>query len=257
MFRSGVIGSPVAHSLSPRLHEAAFHYLGIEGTSQPFEVTPSDTESIYRATTLDAFSITTPMKEVMLSYCEPTPRALSIGAVNSIRRKDDGLEGDNFDGEGFHRAIVHQLDVDIRNEIACVYGSGPAARSIVESLLRHGAGGVEVIVRRDIPSHEVFSDARVKVSHQPSVTADLVVNATTVGLTGEAHNLPPAVVAEHTAYVDVAYFPSETAWMQEMRQSSNRVANGLQMLLWQAKLQIEWWFNTNLPIEIFLKAVES
>ena len=66
MFRSGVIGSPVSHSLSPRLHEAAFAYLEVEGTSAPFEVTPDDHVAIAHALSLNGISITTPMKEVML-----------------------------------------------------------------------------------------------------------------------------------------------------------------------------------------------
>jgi shikimate dehydrogenase len=257
MFRSGVIGSPVGHSLSPRLHEAAFQHLGVEGVSSPIEVTATDFDAIDQAMGLDAFSITTPMKEAMLAYCSPSPRARVIGAVNSIRHTNNAIEGDNFDGEGFHRAIMYQLDVDIRNEIACVYGSGPAARSIVEALLRHGVGGVEVVVRRSVPSHEVFRDKRVNVTERPLITADLVVNATSLGLNGETPHLAPAKVDTHTAYVDVAYAPSETAWMKEMRQTSNRVANGLHMLLWQAKLQIEWWFDATLPIEVLLAAVES
>ena len=257
MFRSGVIGSPVSHSLSPRLHEAAFAYLDVEGTSAAFEVTPDDHVAIAHALSLNGISITTPMKEVMLSHCSPSPRAVRVGAVNSIRRVGSELQGDNFDGEGFHRAIMYQLDVDVRNEIACVYGSGPAARSIVEALLRHGIGGVEVVVRRDIEPYDLFHDKRVNVTRVPSVRADLVVNATSLSLAGDVPDLAEAIVSPHTAYVDVAYVPEVTPWMAEKQLLTDRVANGLHMLLWQAKLQIDWWFDTQLPIEVLTQAVEG
>lgn len=255
MFRAGVIGSPVAHSLSPALHRAAFEFLDIDGDSRPFEVTADDVTSLMQALERDALSVTTPLKEIVGRYCTMSNTAERVGAVNSVRRDGDVLLGENFDGEGFHKAIVHELDVDVRNELACVYGAGPAARSIVDALLRHGVGGVEVVVRRDVSLPALEGDGRVRITRVPSIPADLVVNATSVGFSAGPSSLPPVPTYDHTAFVDVVYSPAETSWMAEMRSTSNRVANGLQMLVWQAKLQLEWWFGQEIPIGLLNEAV--
>lgn len=255
MFRAGVVGSPVAHSLSPALHQAAFEYLDVRGESRPFEVAFDDVTGLMQALERDALSVTTPLKEVVGRYCSMSETARRVGAVNSVRRVNDVLEGDNFDGEGFHRAIMHELDVDVRNELICVYGAGPAARAIVDALLHHGAGGIEVVVRRDITLPQFERDGRVRITQTPSISADVVVNATSVGFNDGPSSLPSVGTFSHTAFVDVVYAPAETNWMTEMRVNSNRVANGLQMLLWQAKLQLEWWFGREIPIAILQEAV--
>lgn len=255
MFRAGVVGSPVSHSLSPNLHLAAFRYLGVKGESQRFDVGRDDTTSLLLALESDALSVTTPLKEVVGTYCDMSDTAKRVGAVNSVRRLGEVLIGENFDGEGFHRAIVHELDVDVRNELVCVYGAGPAARSIVDALLRHGAGGVEVVVRREVALPVLGADARVRITREPTIAADVVVNATSAALFGDDATLPPVPFLPHTAFIDVAYSPAETRWMSEMREHSSRVANGLSMLLWQAKLQLEWWFNSEIPIAVLEEAV--
>ena len=255
MFRAGVVGSPVAHSLSPVLHQAAFEYLGIRGESRRFDVGADDVTGLLQALERDALSITTPLKEVVGRYCTMSETAERVGAVNSVRRSGGLLLGENFDGEGFHRAIVHELDVDVRNELVCVYGAGPAARSIIDAFLRHGAGGVEVVTRRDVSLPALERDGRVRITRIPTIAADIVVNATSVGFSDGPSELPPVPTYPHTAFIDVVYAPAETNWMAEMRTKSSRVANGLQMLIWQAKLQLEWWFEKEIPITVLQDAV--
>lgn len=255
MFRAGVVGSPVGHSLSPTLHAAAFSHLGISGESERLDVGVDDEAGLRDALTRNALSVTTPLKEIMGRYCTMSETAVSVGAVNSVRWVDNVLEGENFDGEGFHRAIVHELDVDVRNEIACVYGAGPAARAIIDALLRHGVGGVEVVVRREVSLPHLERDGRVRITLEPSIRADIVVNATSMGLSRGPNTLPSVPTYPHTAFIDVVYSPAETKWMTEMRGASTRVANGLQMLIWQAKLQMEWWFGREIPIAVLQEAV--
>jgi shikimate dehydrogenase len=257
MFRAGVVGSPVAHSLSPLLHQVAFDYLDVRGESRRFDVGFDDVTGLLQALERDALSVTTPLKEVVGRYCTMSETSKRVGAVNSVRRVGDHLEGENFDGEGFHRAIMHELDVDVRNELICVYGAGPAARAIVDALLRHGAGGIEVVVRRDISLEALERDGRVRVTQTPTIAADVVVNATSVGFHEGPSSLPPVPTFDHTAFIDVVYAPAETNWMSEMRANSNRVANGLQMLIWQAKLQLEWWFDREIPVSILQDAIRA
>ena len=257
MFRAGVVGSPVAHSLSPSLHQAAFDFLNIRGESRRYDVGFDDVTGLTQALERDALSVTTPLKEVVGRHCAMSETAKRIGAVNSVCHVDGQLLGENFDGEGFHRAIMHELDVDVRNELICVYGAGPAARAIIDALLRHGAGGIEVVVRRDVSLGALSDDGRVRVTQVPTIRADVVVNATSVGFHDGPSSLPTVPTFPHTAFIDVVYAPAETNWMAEMRVNSNRVANGLQMLIWQAKLQLEWWLGREIPIAVLQNAVDQ
>jgi shikimate 5-dehydrogenase len=85
----------------------------------------------------------------------------------------------------------------------------------------------------------------------------LVVNATPVSLTGDTEALPAVSTGGQTAFVDLSYEPAETAWMAEQRGVSSRVANGKMMLVWQAKLQLDWWFDADIPISVLREAVSQ
>ena len=257
MFRAGVIGSPIQHSLTPQIHRAVFDYLGLDGDSERFDVGADDTVGLMQALTRDALSVTTPLKEIVLRHCEPTERARRIGAANSLWRRDSVLQGDNVDGAGFARSLI-EIDVDLRNAHVCVFGAGPAARAIVDGVIESGADRVEVIVRRDFDLPAVLRLPNVVVSRVPTWPADLVVNATTAGFSEASSGLPEVPGLEWTAYVDVVYSPAETSWMKEMRASRGadaRIVNGLNMLLWQAKMQVDWWFDADVPIDIVKRAV--
>ncbi|CAB4856793.1 unannotated protein [freshwater metagenome] len=260
MFKSGVIGAPVGHSLSPRLHAAAFDFLSIEGESTAVEVDGSDEAHLLSLVrSFDALSVTFPLKEIMFGLCDETDDlARQIGAVNTIRCINNRIVGRNVDGEGFCRAIVGELDVDVRDAAVTIIGAGGAARSVIASLLNHGVGNIDVLLRSNRGQLESFGgDPRVRGVFASSATADLVINATPVSLTGDASSLPTAAVNGDTAFIDLSYEPSETPWMTEQREFSPRVANGLMMLIWQAKLQLDWWLNAEIPISILREAVSQ
>ena len=259
MFRGGVIGSPVQHSLSPALHRAAFDYLGIEGTSLPIDTAGESPEAVaVLLRNYDALSVTFPLKEAAFELCDNVDEiARTVGAVNTVRYFDGELLGRNVDGEGFYRAIVDELDVDVRDANVTVLGAGGAARSIVEALLRHGAGAIDLLVRQDRGQGGWFNDDRVRITTSSEMVAELVINATPTSLTNQTLELPDVTGAHEAAYVDLTYSPAVTPWMLERARSSERVANGLGMLIWQAKLQLEWWRNADIPVEVLKSAVSS
>lgn len=258
MFRSGVIGSPVNHSLSPRLHMAAMAFLAVDGESLFVDDDGADLSRL-RSTVqkFDALSVTFPLKERMFNLCdEVDDQSQRVGAVNSVRYVDGQILGRNVDGEGFCRAVTHELDVDIRDANVTIIGAGGAARSIVASLLQRGVGRIDVVLREDRDQLSSFvDDDRVRGVAVSDSEADLVVNATPVSLTGNSESLPPVASGSHTAFVDLSYEPAETVWMAEQREMSSRVANGKMMLVWQAKLQLDWWFDADIPIALLREAV--
>jgi shikimate dehydrogenase len=258
VFRCGVIGSPVSHSLSPRLQMAALEFLGLEGASSAVEDDGSDRDRLLSAVrSFDALSVTYPLKDVLFRACDETDEiAKSIGAVNTIRSVGSKIIGRNVDGEGFFRAITSELDVDIRDAAVTVIGAGGAARSIIASLLDRGVGTIDVLLRSDRGQLAPFNgDSRVRGTLASTDYADLVINATPVSLNGNSEPLLPVVSDSHTAFVDLSYEPAETMWMIQQRNVSPRVANGRLMLIWQAKLQLDWWFDTDVPITLLQQAV--
>lgn len=258
MFRSGVIGSPVGHSLSPRLHRAAMGYLAIDGESLAVDDDGADLKRL-RSTVhgFNALSVTFPLKDRMLELCDDVD-ALSrqVGAVNSVRVLEGRIFGRNVDGEGFCRAIISELDVDVRDANVTIIGAGGAARSIIASLLTRGVGRIDVLLRSERGQLAAFAgDSRVRGVSVNTSEPDLVVNATPVSLTGDTEALPAVSTGGQTAFVDLSYEPAETAWMAEQRDVSSRVANGKMMLVWQAKLQLDWWFDADIPISVLREAV--
>jgi len=251
MFRCGVIGSPVGHSLSPRLHMAALNHLAISGESVIVDDDGTDWNRLSSTVHgFDALSVTFPLKDRMYGLCDEVDDvARLVGAVNSVRSVDARIVGRNVDGEGFCRAIVSELDVDVRDASVTVIGAGGAARSIIAALLSRGVGRIDVLLRADRGQLAIFGDDdRVRGVSVSSYEADLVVNATPVSLTGDSSALPAVAAGSQSAFIDLSYEPSETAWMAEQRLISARVANGEMMLVWQAKLQLDWWFDADIPI---------
>ena len=258
MFRCGVIGSPVGHSLSPRLQMAALNLLGKVGESHRIDDDGTDSarlDSTVRG--FDALSVTFPLKERIVDLCdEVDDLSRRVGAVNSIRNVNGRLIGRNVDGEGFCRAVVSELDVDVRDANVTIIGAGGAARSIIASLLGRGVGRIDVLLRTDRGQLAVFADDdRVRGVSSSTAEADLVVNATPVSLTGDSATLPTVKSGDGSAFIDLSYEPDETPWMAEQRTISARVANGKMMLVWQAKLQLDWWFDADIPIVVLRDAV--
>jgi len=237
---------------------AALNHLAISGESV---IVDDDGTDLNRLSTtahgFDALSVTFPLKDRMYGLCdEVDDLARQVGAVNSIRCVNTRIVGRNVDGEGFCRAIISELDVDVRDASVTVIGAGGAARSIIASLLSRGVGRIDVLLRSDRGQLSIFgSDDRVRGVAVSSHEADLVVNATPVSLTGDSSALPTVAVGSQTAFIDLSYEPAETAWMAEQRLISSRVANGKMMLVWQAKLQLDWWFDADIPISVLREAV--
>jgi shikimate dehydrogenase len=173
-----------------------------------------------------------------------------------MRRVDGCWEGRNVDGAGFVRAAIADLDVDFRNARVTMFGAGAAARSVLDAVLQQGVDSVAVVTRRpvDVTGWPMLSDSRVTLTQHVTTSSDVVINATPVSLTGGT-TLPKVPAYDYTAFIDLVYVPTETPWMREMREVSTRVANGLGMLLWQAKLQLDWWFNADVPISVLKAAV--
>ena len=245
---AAVIGSPVRHSLSPALHNAAFAASGADWVYTAFEVAPGEGAAAVRAMRtlgLGGLSVTMPHKhDVALAVDELDPAASALRSVNTVVALDDGrLRGHSTDGSGFV-ASLHASGVDPAGARIVVVGAGGAARSVIDALARSGAADLAVVNRSPGPAAEAAALAPGvgRVSDYSAIaTADIVVNATSVGMGGTELPLPATLLHAGQVVADLVYHPVETALLAAARAVGASPIDGLGMLVHQAALQYQLW----------------
>jgi shikimate dehydrogenase len=249
IWRLGVVGSPVAHSLSPQLHEEGLRLAGLTGASSRVEVKLENADDLrdLLGAQFDALSVTSPLKGVAFSMSEVrTAPAERTKSVNSLLVRDGVLHGASTDGDGFVASLTHEFGPVVDNAHIVVLGAGGAASAIVDALVQHGAASVAVLGRTPSKAEaladrypNVFSSALV---YRP---VDLVIN--TVPIAGRANEAAVLQgVHPETIAVDITYEPRESEWRLRYEEAGCRTMNGLAMLAFQAAIQMEWWWGVTL-----------
>jgi shikimate dehydrogenase len=253
---AGVIGHPVAHSRSPRLHRHWLRRYGLPGHYVPLDVGSEDLEEVLRAMPRMGFvgaNVTIPHKETAVRLCDlVTDRAALVGAVNTLIFRDDGkIHGDNTDGYGF-LANIRQSAPSWQPKAgpAAVFGAGGASRAVIVALLEAGVPELR-LANRSRPRAEALRSefgARITVVDWTRAAhmlegAATVVNTTSLGMTGHTEFRVPLEKLEVGALVaDLVYQPLETEFLAQARARGCRAVDGLGMLLHQAVPGFERWF---------------
>ena len=248
-WRLGVVGSPVAHSLSPRLHQAGLRLAGLEGSSRPVELGLEESGRLRRllAEQYDALAVTSPLKRVAFELCdEASDVAKRAGSVNSLLARDGRILGHSTDGAGFVDSLCDAFGDVITNAYVVVLGSGGAASAILDALVDRGVGSVVVQARSESRVAELTQRySNVRASSQVERPVDLVVNTLPVAAR-PSESAVLAGVHPGTVAVDLAYEPRDSAWRQHYRDAGCRTLNGLPMLAYQAAFQMGWWWGVTL-----------
>ncbi|MDP4796749.1 MAG: shikimate dehydrogenase [Rhodospirillales bacterium] len=254
--KAGVIGWPVDHSLSPRLHGFWLDQYGIDGVYMPLAVSPDNIEDAIRALPKLGFAganVTVPHKEAAYRIVDNlSETAKKIGAVNTIICHADGsLHGDNTDAFGFIsniRAAVANWRADANP--AVVLGAGGAARAVIAALIEAGFSEIR-LTNRTIERAETLAEhfgASVRVvpwddRHGAVDGAGLLVNTTTLGMTGKpALEIKLDGLIEGAVVNDIVYVPLQTALLKAAEEQGFHAVDGLGMLLHQARPGFEAWF---------------
>lgn len=250
---AAVIGSPVRHSLSPALHNAAFEAAGVDWVYAAFEVPAGEAAGALQAMRilgLGGLSVTMPHKEAIADAVDVlTPAAAALESVNTVVRGTDGrLEGHSTDGVGFV-ASLREAGIDPTGLAVAVVGAGAAARAVIDALGRAGAASVAVVNRTaDKAARAALLAGRVGVVGDPSCisAADVVVNATSIGMGSRATGatelaIDPGLLRAGQIVADLVYHPLDTALLQAARAAGATPVDGLGMLVHQAALQQELW----------------
>ncbi|MGE5589969.1 MAG: shikimate dehydrogenase [Bacillota bacterium] len=272
-----VLGDPVAHSLSPVMHNSAFALKEMNAVYLALRVEAPQLSAALsgaRAMGFRGVNLTVPHKEAALPLLDQVDdRAARMGAVNTVAFGPDGRAvGYNTDGPGFLWSLRELGDFSPAGCRALVAGAGGAARAVVAALAEAGAERVDVVNRTHERAEAMLFDlARADFAHLGQALdsrgaaealrrADLVVNCTTRGMWPDVEGMPPldpAGMAAGALAVDVVYRPRPTRWLAEAARHGCRTLDGLGMLAGQAAAAWEVWFGETGPALAMLAAAEQ
>lgn len=260
---AAVIGDPARHSRSPAVHNAAFKACDLDWVYVALDVAAGHAGvalDAMRTLGISGYSVTMPHKaDVAAAVDECTPIAAALGAVNCVTNRDGRLIGDNTDGGGFIDGLAADLDLHVGGLRCAVLGAGGAARAVIAALADAGAVDIAVINRSpDAAERAAALGGTVgRVAAPMSMRdADLVINATPLGMTATAEQMPgdPDLVRGDACAVDLIYEPRETPWLSSLARRGVRTANGQSMLVYQAARQFQSWTGLLPPIEVMAEA---
>lgn len=275
MKRYAIIGHPVSHALSPRLHTAAFRALGLDCTYEAIDIAPDELPrglQSLRDEGFAGFNVTVPHKEAVLSLLDGVDEAArKVGAVNTVINNAGKLLGTNTDVFGFTKLAEPFADAINRHPVA-VLGAGGSARAVLFGLTSAFTPARITILNRTIERAErlasEFTTEAVVVKPEPLFQdeleatiheASVVVNTTSVGMKPfvDATPLEDVKLKGGQVIIDLIYTPPETALLKAARAAGATGANGLDMLLHQAAGAFRLWTGKEMPMEEVRKELEG
>lgn len=253
---AAVIGYPVNHSRSPRMHNFWLAHFGLEGYYIPLDIDPKKFERSIRNLPelgLVGANITIPYKEKVLKIADKiSDRAALVGAANTLTfLPNGGIYADNTDGYGFLQNIKSKYkDWSAREGISVVFGAGGASRAILAALIEDGASDIILANRTRSRADQLRSDfgAKIKVVEWMKVQnylseASTIINTTSLGMVGKTDlPIPLNALKKNTLVTDIVYTPIETHLLATAAKMGCRTVDGLGMLIHQAIPGFERWF---------------
>jgi len=273
---AGIIGSPVSHSLSPAMHNAAFRALGLDWVYLPFPVAlerlPQAVAGL-AALGVAGFNVTIPHKVAVIPLLDRvSPEAGLIGAVNTVAREGEALVGHNTDGAGLLAALRLDFGFAPAGRSVLVLGAGGAARAAVAALGSAGAARLVLANRSPAPALELVGSLAPRLPGlelsaeslerlgDPAFLGsfDLMVNTTSVGMAGDAFpGLALGGLKPGLAVYDMVYAPPVTPLISLARACGMPAANGLSMLVAQGEAAFAIWTGTAPPPGCMARAVQQ
>ena len=261
MYKLGIIGYPLTHSISAAIQKAGFESLGLEGSYDILETSPEDLISrikFLKVNGYNGFNVTIPLKVPMSLFLDDIDDYANIaGCVNTVKVMEDrSFIGYNTDIYGFKKAIPN--DVSLTGKLASILGTGGASRAAVVGLVEKGVTAIDFYTRNIINSLQTLDYMRAKF---PNVEfnvyqiqnirslrdSSIVVNATPIGMKGFMANEMPLEPQDldglklDTLVYDIVYNPVKTVLIREAQNRGLRTIGGLDMLIYQAQRAIEIW----------------
>ena len=244
-----VIGNPISHSLSPKLHNYWLKKNNINGTYDKEKLNSNDLEKlILRVKTNEIYGInvTVPFKKEIISYLdELSLEAENTQSVNTIYLNDNKVKGHNTDVDGFELSLTN-IKFDVKGKKILILGAGGVVPSIIFSLKKMKALKIIISNRTKAKAEslkDIFNDLSI-VDWGEVPNFDMVINATSLGLDNKDQiNLDFSKVEKGKLYYDVIYNPKETNFLKKAKGMGNKTENGKKMFIYQAAASFKIWHN--------------
>ncbi|KAM3096854.1 shikimate dehydrogenase [Phormidesmis sp. 146-12] len=273
----GVMGYPIAHSLSPVMHNAALAEMGVDWVYVPFAIAPpmlATGLTGLAAIGVQGCSVTIPHKQTIIPLLSKiSPVAEAIGAVNTIWQTEQGWSGTNTDVEGF-LAPLQSMQRDWSQAVALILGNGGAARAVVAGCAQLRFAEIHV-VGRNPQKLEAFAQSWQQSPLAPTLQvhsweqlpnlmgrANLLVNSTPIGMAPhpdqspltqlEADQITPGLIA-----YDLIYTPSPTQFLQQVIERGGTAIDGLEMLVEQGAAALKIWLRQPVPVEVMRHSLQQ
>ncbi|MDU0154398.1 shikimate dehydrogenase [Bacillus cabrialesii] len=260
----GVIGNPIAHSMSPDIHNASLKDLGLDGHYHAFKVEEDDLEAAVkgiRALGVQGINVTVPHKVSIMDYLDHIDESAKVnGAVNTVRREGDKLVGYNTDGEGFVKSLMRVLDKPICELSFLMIGAGGAARAIFTTIARQTPKQFDICNRtlekakqltEFTPSFHNKEVLSIKEAEKRLERYDVIIHTTSVGMHPNVGDIPLSLqrAARSAVVCDIVYNPIQTALLKEANQKGLKTLDGVGMFVEQAALSFQLWTGQEPNIE--------
>jgi len=265
----GIIGDPIEHTMSPVMHNTAFKTLGLDYVYLPFKVKNEELKQAIagaRALNIRGLNVTIPHKVAVMQLLDKIdPLAEKIGAANTIVNDEGILTGYNTDAYGFIQALLEK-DINPIGKKVLVLGAGGAAKAICFILAEQGVSLVILNRKLELEWAQDIAN-RIKQNYTINVRADelnkknleqvlantdILVNATSVGMSPNSHETPvdAEFLCSNMVVFDIIYNPFPTRLLQEAKTAGARTIDGLEMLVCQGALSFEKWTGQKPPVDL-------
>jgi len=244
-----VIGNPIEHSLSPKLHNHWIKENNIAADYSKKQINETDIEGIIsevKDEKIDGINVTVPFKKSVIPYLdELTSLAKEAQSVNTIFKKDNKVIGDNTDVGGFEQGLKH-INYSVKNKKVFILGAGGVAPSIIIALRKLGVGKIILSnrtkdkaenLKKIYPGLEIIDWGKIP-------DFNMIINATSLGLKNDDEiKLNYADITPNKLFYDVIYNPNKTKFLLKAKQFGNQIENGKMMFIYQAQLAFKIWHN--------------
>ncbi len=276
---TGLIGSPVAHSISPKMHTMSFEALGIDCVYLAFDIGGRDLKTAVeglREIGIRGFNVTMPYKVRIVELMDNlTPAAQLCGACNTVILENGKMIGHTTDGMGFMRSVA-DYGYDIIGKKISIMGAGGAAKSIIAQAALDGVAAIDIFRRKRAPVYAetlelaakiqdytgckitVYDFADTEQMRESFAESTILVNATSLGMAPREYTCPiadPTLLTPDLFVYDIVYNPRDTRLAQMARERGCFTSNGLSMMLFQGAASFKCWTGQEMPVDLIKDAI--
>ena len=254
MKRFAVIGDPIAHTLSPNLHQEVYRQLELDASFEQIHVTPNSLDSFINSNKLDGFNVTIPHKLSIIPFLKGLDEAAkTIGAVNCVHNG----KGYNTDWIGFLKAM--ELNgVDLNGKDCTILGAGGAARAIAYGLVQADVNSILISNRTQTKADQLLDWINsIFPTNFQSKNSDIIINCTPLGMWPDTESMPEVEIQNGQILADTIYNPLETTWLKAGKTKGAKTIGGLDMFIAQGLASADIWFGEKISEKIKLEDIKK